>query len=128
MSTFVYICVFLYIARYQTVHLFFLNLKLDAFFHFVLFVFYFVVMTQSGYYSVAITGSGLKLIAYVIHLVLTVLLIPALFLARFGVMTENRRVMISFQVVQGILSVDFVLMLIDSANGWAFWILAGKNR
>lgn len=81
-------------------------------------------MTQEKYYSLwGITNR--KFIGYVIHIVLTVLLIPGLLFARHGVITENKKVMIFFLVTQIIMGLDFILILVDSAGSWVFWILAG---
>ncbi|KAG2215629.1 hypothetical protein INT46_006233 [Mucor plumbeus] len=110
-------------SRFKLTQIFFMILKLDAFFHFVLCVFYAVVMTQEKYYSLwGITNR--KFIGYVIHIVLTVLLIPGLLFARHGVITENKRVIIFFLVTQIIMGLDFILILVDSAGSWVFWILA----
>lgn len=105
--------------------IFFLILKLDAFFHFVLCVFYAVVMSQEKYYSLwGVTNR--KFIGYIIHIVLTVLLIPGLLFARRGVITESKTIMMVFLVTQIIMGLDFILILVDSAGSWVFWILAGK--
>lgn len=111
--------------RYRIAQIFLLNLKLDAFFQLVLCVFYTVVMTQEKYHTLlGITDR--KFIAYIIHIVLTVLLIPGLLFARYGVITENKKVMIAFMVTQVIMCLDFILVLVDSAGDWVFWNLAGN--
>ncbi|KAI8991743.1 hypothetical protein BDF20DRAFT_846183 [Mycotypha africana] len=65
-----------------------------------------------------------KFIGYVIHIILTVLLIPGLFLARFGVISENKQVMLCFLFTQVVMVLDFLLILVDSAGSWVFWNLA----
>lgn len=112
----------LFLERFRLTQILFLNLKLDAFFHFVLCVFYSVVMTQEQYYAFF----GRKLVGYVIHIILTILLIPGLFLARYGVIHENKQVMLFFLVTQAIMGLDFILIMVDSAGSWVFWMLAGK--
>ncbi|CEP12030.1 hypothetical protein [Parasitella parasitica] len=113
-------------SRFRLTQIFFLILKLDAFFHFVLCVFYAVVMSQEKYYSLwGIINR--KFIGYVIHIVLTVLLIPGLLFARHGVITENKKVMVACLVTQLIMGLDFILILVDSAGSWVFWILAVLN-
>ncbi|GAA5800665.1 hypothetical protein EDC94DRAFT_604082 [Helicostylum pulchrum] len=109
--------------RFRLAQLYLLNLKLDAFFQLVLCIFYAVVMTQEKYYNLWGTTNR-KFVAYIIHIVLTVLLIPGLLLARYGVITENKKVMIVFMVTQFIMCLDFILVLADSAGSWVFWILA----
>ncbi|KAL0139854.1 hypothetical protein V8B55DRAFT_1501966 [Mucor lusitanicus] len=110
-------------ARFKLTQIFFLILKLDAFFHFVLCVFYAVVMSQEKYYSLwGVTNR--KFVGYIIHIVLTVLLIPGLLFARRGVITESKTIMMVFLVTQIIMGLDFILILVDSAGSWVFWILA----
>lgn len=111
--------------RFRLAQLFLLSLKVDAFFQLILCVFYGVVMTQEKYYALAFTDK--KFIGYIIHIILTVLLIPGLFLARHGVITENQTVMIIFLVTQVAMGLDFILVLVDSAGDWVFWNLAGKK-
>ncbi|CAO3653577.1 unnamed protein product [Mucor hiemalis] len=109
--------------RFRLAQIFLLNLKVDAFFQLVLCVFYAVVMSQERYY--ALWGQvDRKFIGYIIHIVLTVLLIPGLLFARYGVITENKTVMIIFIVTQVIMCIDFILVLADSAGTWVFWNLA----
>lgn len=98
-------------------------LKLDAFFQLVLCIFYTVVMSQEQYFALWSIDRK-KFVGYIIHIVLTALLIPALLVARYGVIAENRTVMVAFQVTQIIVIIDFVLVLVDSAGTWVFWILA----
>jgi hypothetical protein len=112
----------LFLERFRLTQILFLNLKLDAFFHFVLCVFYAVVMTQEQYYAML----GRKLVGYVLHIVLTILLIPGLFLARYAVINEKKRVMVFFLVTQVIMGLDFILIMVDSAGSWVFWMLAGN--
>lgn len=113
--------------RFRLAQIFLLNLKVDAFFQLVLCVFYAVVMSQERYY--ALWGQvDRKFIGYIIHIVLTVLLIPGLLFARYGVITENKTVMIIFIVTQVIMCIDFILVLADSAGSWVFWNLAGKKK
>ncbi|KAI8359173.1 hypothetical protein BD560DRAFT_405521 [Blakeslea trispora] len=110
-------------ARFRLAQVYLLILKLDAFFHFVLCVFYTVIMTQEKYYT--LLGSvNRKFAGYVIHIILTILLIPGLLLARFGVIKENKQVMMAFLVTQCIMALDFILILVDSAGSWVFWNLA----
>ena len=112
--------------RFRLAQIFLLNLKVDAFFQLVLCVFYAVVMSQEKYYTLwGITNR--KFVGYIIHIVLTVLLIPGLLFARYGVITENKTVMIIFIVSQIIMCMDFILILVDSAGTWVFWNLAGKE-
>lgn len=113
-------------ARFRLAQIFLLNLKVDAFFQLVLCVFYAVVMTQEKYYELWGTTNR-KYIGYIIHIVLTVLLIPGLLYARYGVITENKSIMIAFIVSQFIMCLDFILVLVDSAGSWVFWNLAGKK-
>ncbi|KAG2209412.1 hypothetical protein INT47_008254 [Mucor saturninus] len=108
--------------RFRLAQLFLLNLKVDAFFQLVLCVFYAVVMSQEKYYLFAF--SERKFIGYIIHIILTVLLIPGLLFARHGVITENKKVMITFSVTQVIMCLDFIFILVDSAGNWVFWNLA----
>ncbi|KAI7903305.1 uncharacterized protein BX663DRAFT_508170 [Cokeromyces recurvatus] len=110
-------------ARFRRAELYFLNLKLDAFFHFVLCVFYTVVMTQEKYYTLWGVADR-KFIGYIIHIILTIILIPGLLLARHGILTENKKIIHVFLVTQFIMGLDFILILIDSAGSWVFWILA----
>lgn len=110
--------------RFRLAQLFLLNLKVDAFFQLILCVFYAVVMSQEKYYTYSF--SNRKFIGYIIHIILTVLLIPGLLFARHGVITENKKVMITFLVTQVIMCIDFILVLVDSAGSWVFWNLAGK--
>ncbi|KAG1229287.1 hypothetical protein G6F68_019399 [Rhizopus microsporus] len=65
-----------------------------------------------------------KFVGYVVHFVVTALLIPALLLARHSVITENKAIMGLFQASQIIMIVDFIVVLVDSAGSWIFWILA----
>ncbi|CAO3671740.1 unnamed protein product [Rhizopus stolonifer] len=109
--------------RFKLTQIFFLLLKLDAFFQLVLCVFYTVVMSQEKYYLLW-TMDRKKFVGYVVHIVVTILLIPALLIARRGVITENRAIMGTFQASQIIVIVDFLLVLVDSAGSWIFWILA----
>lgn len=83
-----------------------------------------MVMSQEQYYDYAFTDK--HFIGYIIHIILTVLLIPGLLLARQGVITENKKVMITFSVTQVVMCLDFILVLADSAGSWVFWNLAGK--
>jgi hypothetical protein len=99
-------------------------LKLDAFFHLVFSVFWFVVMTQEGYYQRDQTA----LAWYILHLILTLIQIPALFGARDSIRKERPSVMIGFLVVHGLIIVDFIIILQQSSNSWVFWVLAGKNQ
>ncbi|KAI8064818.1 uncharacterized protein B0P05DRAFT_554478 [Gilbertella persicaria] len=110
-------------VRFRLTQIYFLILKLDAFFHFVLCVFYAVVMTQEKYYTLWGVIDR-KFIGYVIHIILTILLIPGLLFARFGVITENKRVIMAFLVTQVIMGLDFILIMVDSAGSWVFWNLA----
>lgn len=82
-------------------------------------------MTQEKYYSLWGTTNR-KFVGYIIHIVLTILLIPALLFTRHGVITENKNIMIVFLVTQIIMGLDFILVLVDSAGSWVFWVLAGK--
>ncbi|KAI9478065.1 MAG: hypothetical protein EXX96DRAFT_569438 [Benjaminiella poitrasii] len=110
-------------TRFKLAEIYFLILKLNAFFHFVLCVFYTVVMTQEKYYTLwGITDR--KFIGYILHIILTILLIPGLLFARLGIITENKRIIHVFLVMEIIMSLDFILILVDSAGSWVFWILA----
>ncbi|CEI98599.1 hypothetical protein RMCBS344292_12704 [Rhizopus microsporus] len=109
--------------RFRLAQIFFMFLKLDAFFQLVLCIFYTVVMSQEQYFALWSIDRK-KFVGYIIHIVLTALLIPALLVARYGVIAENRTVMVAFQVTQIIVIIDFVLVLVDSAGTWVFWILA----
>ncbi|SAM05349.1 hypothetical protein [Absidia glauca] len=100
---------------------FLLTLKLDAFFHLVFSVFWFVVMTQEGYFL----RGGAALAWYILHLVLSLVQIPALFLARYSIRTELPRAMTCFLVIQGLIVLDFIIILQQSASSWVFWVLAG---
>lgn len=112
--------------RFRLAQIFLLNLKVDAFFQLVLCVFYAVVMSQEKYYELMGTLNR-KFIGYIIHIILTVLLIPGLLYARYGVITENKTVMIAIIVTQCIMCLDFILVLVDSAGSWVFWNLAGES-
>ncbi|KAL0089493.1 hypothetical protein J3Q64DRAFT_1847096 [Phycomyces blakesleeanus] len=107
-------------ARFRLCLFFLLNLKLDAFFHLFFSVFWFVVMTRETYYN---KGSA-YLAWYILHLLLTICQIPALFLARKSILTENRRFMIACLVVHGLTTVDFIIILQQSLRSWVFWIIA----
>ncbi|KAI8144087.1 hypothetical protein BJV82DRAFT_608269 [Fennellomyces sp. T-0311] len=107
-------------ARFRQTQIFLLNLKLDGFFHIVFSIFWIVVMTQEGYHR----GSAAAITWYVFHFILTVIQFPAPFIARYGVLTETPRYMISFLVVQGLVAVDFVIVLQQSSTSWAFWVMA----
>ncbi|ORE08858.1 hypothetical protein BCV72DRAFT_303389 [Rhizopus microsporus var. microsporus] len=109
--------------RFRLAQIFFMFLKLDAFFQLVLCIFYTVVMSQEQYFALWSIDRK-KFVGYIIHIALTALLIPALLVARYGVIAENRTVMVAFQVTQIIVIMDFVLVLVDSAGTWVFWILA----
>ncbi|RCH83618.1 hypothetical protein CU097_003769 [Rhizopus azygosporus] len=109
--------------RFRLAQIFFMFLKLDAFFQLVLCIFYTVVMSQEQYFALWSIDRK-KFVGYIIHIVLTALLIPALLVARYGVIAENRTVMVAFQVTQIIVIMDFILVLVDSAGTWIFWILA----
>ncbi|CEG64585.1 hypothetical protein RMATCC62417_01529 [Rhizopus microsporus] len=109
--------------RFRLAQIFFMFLKLDAFFQLVLCIFYTVVMSQEQYFALWSIDRK-KFVGYIIHIVLTAMLIPALLVARYGVIAENRTVMAAFQVTQIIVIMDFVLVLVDSAGTWIFWILA----
>lgn len=111
------------IERFLRVQVFLLTLKLDAFFHLVFSVFWFVVMTQEGYF---LRGGG-ALAWYILHLVLSLIQIPALFLARYSVRTELPRAMVGFLVIQSLIVLDFIVILQQSASSWVFWVLAGKT-
>ncbi|KAG1437708.1 hypothetical protein G6F56_012973 [Rhizopus delemar] len=84
--------------RFKLTQIFFLLLKLDAFFQLVLCVFYTVVMSQEQYYLLW-TMDRKKFVGYVVHIVVTILLIPALLIARRGVITENKAIMGTFQAM-----------------------------
>ncbi|KAG1051953.1 hypothetical protein G6F43_005880 [Rhizopus delemar] len=109
--------------RFKLTQIFFLLLKLDAFFQLVLCIFYTVVMSQEAYYAMWSVDKK-KFVGYVVHFVVTALLIPALLLARHSVITENKAIMGLFQASQIIMIVDFIVVLVDSAGSWVFWILA----
>ncbi|KAI9281109.1 hypothetical protein BY458DRAFT_264404 [Sporodiniella umbellata] len=109
--------------RFHLTQIFFLLLKLDAFFQLVLCIFYTVVMSQEQYYA-AVDTDRKKFVGYIVHLVVTLLLIPALLIARQGVIAENKMFMGLFQVSQLIVIVDFIIILADSPGSWIFWILA----
>jgi hypothetical protein len=111
-----------FIERFLRVQVFLLTLKLDAFFHLVFSVFWFVVMTQEGYFL----RGGAALAWYILHLVLSLVQIPALFLARYSIRTELPRAMTCFLVIQGLIVLDFIIILQQSASSWVFWVLAGK--
>lgn len=113
--------------RFKLTQIFFLLLKLDAFFQLVLCIFYTVVMSQEAYYAMWSVDKK-KFVGYVVHFVVTALLIPALLLARHSVITENKAIMGLFQASQIIMIVDFIVVLVDSAGSWVFWILAGKTE
>ncbi|KAG1301042.1 hypothetical protein G6F64_012154 [Rhizopus arrhizus] len=109
--------------RFKLTQIFFLLLKLDAFFQLVLCIFYTVVMSQEAYYAMWSVDKK-KFVGYVVHFVVTALLVPALLLARHSVITENKAIMGLFQASQIIMIVDFIVVLVDSAGSWIFWILA----
>ncbi|KAI8078780.1 uncharacterized protein BX664DRAFT_342687 [Halteromyces radiatus] len=107
-------------ARFRIAQVFLLILKLDAFFHLVFSLFWFVVMTQEGYYE----RDSAALSWYILHLLLTLIQIPALFMARHCILKEQPGVMIGFLVIHGLIIVDFIIVLQQSANSWVFWVLA----
>ncbi|ORZ24458.1 hypothetical protein BCR42DRAFT_446402 [Absidia repens] len=107
-------------ARFRTAQIFLLILKLDAFFHLVFSVFWFVVMTQEGYYQL----DQAALAWYILHLILTLTQIPALFGAREAIRKELPKVMVGFLVIHSLIIVDFIIILQQSANSWVFWVLA----
>ncbi|KAI8343255.1 hypothetical protein BC941DRAFT_410851 [Chlamydoabsidia padenii] len=106
--------------RFRTAQVFLMILKLDAFFHLVFSVFWFVVMTQEGYYQ----RDRAALAWYILHLILTLIQIPALFGARDSIRKEKSSVMVGFLVIQGLIIVDFIIILQQSSNSWVFWVLA----
>ncbi|CAO3691326.1 unnamed protein product [Rhizopus stolonifer] len=110
-------------SRFQLVQVLFLLLKLDAFFQLVLCVFYAVVMTQEQYFSMWDINRK-KMVGYIVHILITLVLIPILLCARHGVISENATTIALFQVAEIIMVFDLVLVLVDSAGTWIFWILA----
>jgi hypothetical protein len=58
-----------------------MNLKLDAFFELVFSIFWLVAMVQASYQ----TGDAPSIVWFTIHIILTLILIPSFFLARYGV-------------------------------------------
>ncbi|KAI9025836.1 hypothetical protein CLU79DRAFT_743305 [Phycomyces nitens] len=107
-------------ARFRLCLLFLLNLKLDAFFHLFFSVFWFVVMTREKYYNI----NSAYLAWYIIHLLLTICQIPALYLARKSILTENRKFMTGCLTVHGLTTIDFIIILQQSLDSWVFWIIA----
>ncbi|KAF7727031.1 hypothetical protein EC973_008078 [Apophysomyces ossiformis] len=107
-------------ARFRLCQIFLLNLKLDAFFHMIFSVFWIVVMTQEGYLKASKAG----LAWYILHILLTIVQIPAIFVARYGICAECPRMMYLFLLVQALIAVDFVVVLQQSATSWVFWVLA----
>ncbi|KAI7849809.1 hypothetical protein BDC45DRAFT_266757 [Circinella umbellata] len=107
-------------ARFRQGQIFLLNLKMDGFFHIVFSIFWIVVMTQEGYHN----RDAASITWYVFHFVLTVCQFPAPFMARYGMLTENPRIMTVFLIVHGFVAVDFVIILQQSSSSWAFWVLA----
>ncbi|KAH8548564.1 hypothetical protein BGW37DRAFT_506680 [Umbelopsis sp. PMI_123] len=105
--------------RYRTYQVFILNLKLDAFFQFVFSVFWLVLMVQSGYQS----GSAAAVVWFAIHIILTLLLLPTFFFARYGARTERPIIMWLYLTLQALVLVDFVIILQQSASTWVFWVL-----
>ncbi|KAI9299475.1 hypothetical protein BJ944DRAFT_210276 [Cunninghamella echinulata] len=77
-------------------------------------------MTQEGYYQ----RSQAALVWYILHLILTLIQIPALFFARNAIRKEVPSWMIGFLVVHGLIIIDFIIVLQQSANSWVFWVLA----
>ncbi|KAI8374567.1 uncharacterized protein BYT42DRAFT_576775 [Radiomyces spectabilis] len=106
--------------RFRTAQLFLLNLKLDAFFHTVFCIFWLVIMTQENYMKKSQAG----LAWYVLHWLLTLGLVPAPFVARYGLMSEKPKVMMAYQTFQVLVAVDFIVILQQSASSWVFWVLA----
>ncbi|KAI8330424.1 hypothetical protein BC941DRAFT_475533 [Chlamydoabsidia padenii] len=106
--------------RFLRAQVFLLILKLDAFFHMVFSAFWFVVMTQEGYFQ----RDTPALIWYILHLLLTLIQIPSLFGARYSIRTELPGVMIGFLVIQSLIIIDFLIILQQSATSWVFWVLA----
>ncbi|KAI8097170.1 uncharacterized protein BX664DRAFT_325709 [Halteromyces radiatus] len=106
--------------RYRLAQLFLLILKLDAFFHLVFCVFFFVVMTQENVYK----RDSAAVVWYIFHLFVTLVQIPSFLLARRGVTLEKPRSMHIFLVFQVIFMIDFIIILQQTANSWAYWVLA----
>ncbi|KAG0194855.1 hypothetical protein DFQ28_002930 [Apophysomyces sp. BC1034] len=107
-------------ARFRLCQIFLLNLKLDAFFHMIFSVFWIVVMTQESYQTASTAG----LVWYVLHILLTIVQIPAIFVARYGICAEKPQMMYLFLLVQALIAIDFVVILQQSATSWVFWVLA----
>ncbi|CAO3660143.1 unnamed protein product [Umbelopsis ramanniana] len=105
--------------RYRIYQMFILNLKLDAFFQFVFSVFWLIVMVQSGYQN----GTAASVVWFAIHIILTLLLLPTFFFARYGARTESPVIMWLYLTLQVLILVDFCIILQQSASTWVFWVL-----
>ncbi|KAI9321279.1 hypothetical protein BX666DRAFT_1900427 [Dichotomocladium elegans] len=77
-------------------------------------------MTQEGYHK----RNGATITWYVFHLILTVLQFPTPFVGRQGLRTEETRYMALFLTMHGLLVIDFVIILQQSAGSWVFWVIA----
>ncbi|KAI8064159.1 hypothetical protein BC940DRAFT_306300 [Gongronella butleri] len=107
-------------SRFRMAQIFLLNLKMDAFFHLVFSIFWIVVMTQEGYFK----RDAPSLAWYILHLILTVVQVPFLFVARHAIRQERAGLMYSFLFVHFCMIVDFIIVLEQSAGNWVFWVLA----
>ncbi|KAI9285892.1 hypothetical protein BC943DRAFT_322022 [Umbelopsis sp. AD052] len=105
--------------RYRIYQFFILNLKLDAFFQFVFSVFWLIVMVQSGYQN----GTAASVVWFAIHIILTLLLLPTFFFARYGARTERPIIMWLYLALQVLILVDFCIILQQSTSTWVFWVL-----
>ncbi|RUS14162.1 hypothetical protein BC937DRAFT_94258, partial [Endogone sp. FLAS-F59071] len=106
---------------YRLYQIFTLLLKLDAFFEFVFAVFWLAVMAESGY---ATLKDPVLVAIFIVHAILCVLNIPALFLARRAVRTESAPLVAFFLFFLSVLIVDFCVIIQQSNTQWGFWVFA----
>ncbi|OZJ03061.1 hypothetical protein BZG36_03780 [Bifiguratus adelaidae] len=108
---------------YRQYQAFILLCKLDAFFGFIFSLFWLISIGQQGY----ATSSPALQAFFAIHLILTVLFIPAMFFGRRGVIIESRLFMSIFILFVLILIGDFIVIFEQSTkqstNQWVFWVL-----
>ncbi|CAO3643246.1 unnamed protein product [Cunninghamella echinulata] len=106
--------------RYRLAQVFLLAAKLDAFFHLIFSVFFIVVMTQEKIYM---HGGG-YMFWYIFHIFLTVSQLPSYITARKGVIHERVWLMNSILVLQALYSIDFIIILQQTATSWSYWVVA----
>lgn len=110
------------IERYRLAQVFLLAAKLDAFFHLIFSVFFIVVMSQEKIY----THGGGYMFWYIFHIFLTVSQLPSFIMARKGVIHEKVWLMNSILVLQSLYSIDFIIILQQTATSWSYWVVAGN--